>query len=341
VTKLTVKTLGSAPGRALRVLGANSGWRTPLRLAARGLLQRLGENRPLSATFFVTERCNVRCDGCVYYENQDEFIPSQKEATSRSIRILERIAEEGIPMVAYAGGEPFLRRDLGDLLRAGQALGISQSVITNAMKLHDEGVEAAEACCDSVVFSPHPASELLGNNTARKAERAWTGLAELRRRLKRPELICAITLGRHTAPVLDEIIRRAVDLGVDSVKYQPNFFPQQFPRPGQIDRMKRTLEEWSCRLPDRFTDVRYFLEDLDGYFAERPKVGCTTNRRFNIGVFLDGTVSACCAAHVPIGNLFDTPIGAMLDHRPETKPDCFGCHRLDVLKAFELCGNRS
>jgi MoaA/NifB/PqqE/SkfB family radical SAM enzyme len=312
--------------------------RTPAKFALRVLEQRLGRRRPLVATLLVTDRCNVRCDGCVYYDNLDERVGRTRESTERVLTLLGKLAEAGLPSVSFAGGEPFLREDLPALLRAGHALGFSQSLVTNAMVLTDEGIAAAEACCDEVIFSPHPPSELGGGGAEARYALSWEGLARLRRGLSRARLTCAITLGKHTAPLLDEILGRALGAGVDRVKYHPNFFPAQFPSTEAVAAMGTVLRRFTAREPRRMQDPALFLDRLPTYFGPRPVVACTADRRFNIGVFLDGTVSACCAAHVPIGNLLEAPLASMLEERLADVEGCFGCHRVDAVRALEVCG---
>ena len=314
--------------------------RTPVKFGLRLLQQRLGVHRPLFASFFVTDRCNVRCDGCVYYDNIDDNLVRQREETAPALKILDALAAEGIPIVSYVGGEPFLRKDLAKLLREGQRRGFSQSVITNAMIENPEAVRAAEETCDEVVFSPHPPSELSGKDPVEKWERAWTGLASLRTSLRRPSLVCAMIISKHTVPLLDEMIHRALDAGVDRIRYQPNFFPSQFPSPEAVREAAETIRQWTTRHPKRFIVPRAFIDEIPSFFGTAPRVACTAERRFNLGVYLDGTVSACCPAYVPIGNLFETPISQMLGGPVERKPDCYGCHRSDVLRTMGMLGER-
>ncbi len=128
----------------LRLQTPNSGWRPPAKLALRVVQQRLGNNRPLSATFLVTDRCNVRCDGCVYYGNHSDHIDNSEEGTERAIAILDALAVEGIPVVAIAGGEPFLRRDLHVLLREAGRRRFSLSVITNGLVENPDALQAVD-----------------------------------------------------------------------------------------------------------------------------------------------------------------------------------------------------
>lgn len=314
--------------------------RTPVKFGIRLVQQRFGVSRPLFASFFVTDRCNVRCDGCTFYDNIDDHLVRQKEDTARALTILDALAAEGIPIVSFVGGEPFMRKDLATLLREGRRRGFSLSVITNGMIENPEAVRAAEATCDQVVFSPHPPSELSGKNTERKWERAWTGLASLRASLKRPTLVGSLTIGKHTIPLLDEIIRRALDGGIDQIRYQPNFSKDQFPSADELREAVEVIQRWTARHPRRFIVPQAFIDEMPSFFQDAPRVACTAERRINLGVYLDGTVSACCPAYVPIGNLFETSISEMLGGAVERKHDCYGCHRVDVLRTMRMLGER-
>ncbi len=83
------------------------------------------------------------------------------------------------------------------------------------------------------------------------------------------------------------------------------------------------------------------FEDFDEFFGAAPRVGCTLDRRFHIGVQADGTVSGCCPVWVPIGSLIEQPLEAVPSRKLESRQGCFGCHRLDVHVALERAGERA
>lgn len=319
--------------------------RTQARLALRVLQQRAGVPAPLFATFFVTDRCNVRCDGCVFYDALHPERPGRRvlevaaqESTARSLRIIDAVADGGVPVLSYAGGEPFLRADLPCLLAHGRGRGLSQLVVTNGLIDAPELLRAVDVTCDALVFSPHPPEELGGGGAAARWESAWKNLAAMRAALSRCELTVGVTLGRHTLPRLDEILRRAVDCGADRVRCHPNFYPAQFPTRDEALAAQSLLRAWTRRAPRLMDDPTLFVDALPEYFGERPKVACTAERRFNVGVYLDGSVSACCAERVMIGNLLETPLAAMRVHPSQRLDGCYGCHRTDVRMAQRYCG---
>lgn len=72
--------------------------------------------RPFQVNFFVTARCNARCRFCFYLEAIENANANvSKELTLAEIRtVFDRAGR--LPYVSLSGGEPFLRRDLADII---------------------------------------------------------------------------------------------------------------------------------------------------------------------------------------------------------------------------------
>ena len=66
-----------------------------------------GAPRPFSATFAVTNRCNLRCEYC----NCPYIDPSHLGLSEIGV-LFERLRTMGVRRLGLAGGEPMLRADL-------------------------------------------------------------------------------------------------------------------------------------------------------------------------------------------------------------------------------------
>jgi MoaA/NifB/PqqE/SkfB family radical SAM enzyme/GT2 family glycosyltransferase len=68
---------------------------------------------PVQIINYVTARCNLRCDHCFYKETLDAPDPGEL-----SLEMLDRATREIGPVLWYSltGGEPFIRKDLKDLI---------------------------------------------------------------------------------------------------------------------------------------------------------------------------------------------------------------------------------
>lgn len=67
---------------------------------------------PVQIIQFVTSRCNLRCEHCFYKETLDDPNPGEQPLV-----LFDKLAKDVGPLLwyAFAGGEPFIRRDLADI----------------------------------------------------------------------------------------------------------------------------------------------------------------------------------------------------------------------------------
>jgi MoaA/NifB/PqqE/SkfB family radical SAM enzyme len=85
-------------------------WHVPLFLAKYAWLK--ARRRPVLVHFEVTQRCNARCGFCDYWK-------TDASAKQHELRSFADAARHFNPMlVTFTGGEPTLRRDLEDVVRA-------------------------------------------------------------------------------------------------------------------------------------------------------------------------------------------------------------------------------
>lgn len=90
----------------------------------------LMRENPLYVQYYVTARCNLRCQQCnVIYANAD-----QEEATTSQARaIAENLAAIGTSIVLLTGGEPFIRQDLVEIAEGFMINGVHPRLQTNGL----------------------------------------------------------------------------------------------------------------------------------------------------------------------------------------------------------------
>lgn len=109
----------------------------------------------------ITSRCNLRCRMCDYWKTEDEAALD----TDAWKRVLGELVAEGCRKVHFSGGEPFLRRDLVEILAHGADLGLKINVTTNgtlvtreaARRLVDASVNAVSVSLDGPTAALHDA----------------------------------------------------------------------------------------------------------------------------------------------------------------------------------------
>lgn len=74
--------------------------------------QQKKHGRPFIIGHFITNRCMCSCSSCLWKRNDWEDVP-----TDVIKRFYTEAKEEGFAATAFSGGEPFMRKDLGELTK--------------------------------------------------------------------------------------------------------------------------------------------------------------------------------------------------------------------------------
>jgi len=117
-----------------------------------GLAERLGipsintspprcASGPLEAHLSVTARCFAPCTDCYLDAKPDGFMPSHDELRRR----ISALRDLGVSIVAFGGGEPLLRDDLGKLAAFARSLGLVPVMTTSGFGLSDARVDELRA----------------------------------------------------------------------------------------------------------------------------------------------------------------------------------------------------
>lgn len=169
--------------------------------------------RPFSASFAVTNRCNLRCSYC-----NTPFLDPRDLPLERVELLLRRLHALGVRRLGLLGGEPLMRRDIGEIVALGQALGFYVSINSN-LNLYARRPEVFDGV-DLVLTS------LDGDEAAHRAsrgERSWDGvLAAIADLVERGKPVIAIAVvNEHSLGHADFLLREAEAIG-----FQVHFQPQ-------------------------------------------------------------------------------------------------------------------
>ena len=114
--------------------GAIKKWKFSEILAEPGIRQRWEKVRKYfflrESTYDMTTRCNIRCDGCYYYEGEKQFA-APNEAPEAWRTLMKGEKKRGITYVVLAGAEPSLVPDILDVCYGEIPLGC---IATNGFK---------------------------------------------------------------------------------------------------------------------------------------------------------------------------------------------------------------
>lgn len=213
--------------------------------------------RKWNLRFGITSRCNIRCRYCLPAGPQGVITqPSLEEA----IEVLQAAYDIGFRRVHYTGGEPTVRRDFLDILRAAKQMGYRQQIVTtNGYRLHRFIEDAVEAGLTRAIISIDTLDAQKNlfitrasfhNDTLRSIERAVELLPTMTK-------ISCVTM-RDTLDELPAFVRFAQDLngrglpGQLAIKLN-QFFPSN---PAQLS------DDGEKFWKDQFVDEKTILKAL-------------------------------------------------------------------------------
>ena len=104
--------------------------RSALHYFRRRIETALGRPSPFLAYLKITRRCNLDCAYCPWHTTPSDF--EGEIGTDEWKRIIDNLAERGVRLFVFEGGEPTLRRDLKQLLDHARARGGYTILATNA-----------------------------------------------------------------------------------------------------------------------------------------------------------------------------------------------------------------
>jgi radical SAM protein with 4Fe4S-binding SPASM domain len=104
------------------------------------LVAPLGVKRyPISASFEITNRCNLNCQHCFINEAPNNEAVRQSELSTTEIEdIIDQMVEAGVLFLTMTGGEPLLRADFIEIYTYARKKGLLVILFTNGTMITQE-----------------------------------------------------------------------------------------------------------------------------------------------------------------------------------------------------------
>src|SRR5437879_11027812 len=93
----------------------------------------------------LTKRCNLECAHCYIAAGPSESAAAELDTPDCLAIVDQLLAVNPAPLLILSGGEPLLRRDLGEIAHYASANGATVVVGTNGTLLTDERIAALQA----------------------------------------------------------------------------------------------------------------------------------------------------------------------------------------------------
>jgi AdoMet-dependent heme synthase len=263
---------------------------------------------PLYVVWEITTRCNLRCLHC--YSAAAKPHPEEL-STAEAKDVIRQLADVGVIIVGFSGGEPMLRRDWRQLVASAVESGLLVSIGTNgtpvtdrrAAELKDLGVHSVCVSLDGSTAATHEYVRqrpgLFAKTTAAVGRLSRAGV----------RVVVGYTPVRHNFHEAASVIDLAYELGADAVNLS-EYVPtgrgtlDLCLRPDELHTVISTWAERKDFYQGRM-DV-YWHDCRVGQFVapdERGKyIGCAAGQVL-ARIMVDGYVAPCVTLPVRVGNL--------------------------------------
>lgn len=251
----------------------------------------------------LTYRCPLQCPYC---SNPVDFAKQGTELTTDEwIDVFRQARDMGAAQLGFSGGEPLVRQDLAQLIKASRDMGYYTNLITSGIGLTEKRIaEFAEAGLDHIQISFQAADEEV-NNMLAGSRKAFAHKLEMARAVKAhgyPMVLNFVT-HRHNIDSIDRIIELCIELEADFVELATCQFygwaelnrAGLLPTKAQLERAERITNEWREKLEAQGHPCKLIFVTPD-YYEERPKACMNGWGNLFLDITPDGTALPCHSA---------------------------------------------
>jgi MoaA/NifB/PqqE/SkfB family radical SAM enzyme len=294
------------------------------------LMRNMALGRPIHCNLQVTYRCNFKCAICDFWKTEHK---KSEELSLADIRLIgQKLNDLGTLIVSLAGGEPLIREDLYEIVRALNQENHFPILITNgwfvdkprAKELSLAGLQEISVSVDYARPERHDEQRGMKGSW----ERAVRALELLNsHRGSRTNRVHMITvLMDDNLEDIEPLIRIAKDIGVTYMVnlYSWNRGTKARRLPGQS--VTRHLLDLKRRYPE-FISLTSYLEQMDQAITDGGIGNCQTGKLL-MNIDHQGGVARCTETlDEPVGNILKEDARAIYDkllERQRTR-DCAQC----------------
>ncbi|TEU10614.1 MAG: radical SAM protein [Anaerolineales bacterium] len=253
---------------------------------------------PTTVHLSLTEACNLDCPACYVLKSKDPPLN-----TSQVEQLINELAEIKVFQLAMGGGEPFLRNDLGHLVRYARQRGLVPNVTTNGTLLTRERLAEIKGSVGQIQLSlnGYDAESHETHRTPGSFEKTLSAM----RLLREMDVAFGVNILVTRGSDFSRTARLAVEQGarqVNALRPKPaandtEWFHRYSPLPKEFIKLRRELDRLTLEYPEvRFTvdsALVFLMGDLTNDELQAHAIyGCDAGVR-SIAVRANGQVYPC------------------------------------------------
>ncbi len=272
------------------------------------------KNLPNMMSFAVNDVCNATCEHCSFFTAVEE--DGRNVLTLEQAQKLIKEAQAlGVSVINFVGGEPLLREDLPEIIRAVNKDFSTTILFTNGWHLEEKAPELKKAGLDSIYVSLDAADPEIHDTFRRKPglfKKALQGIKKAKKLGFSLGISTTITPEAYQKGELDKIIELGKELGIHEVlvfdalptgRYKNR--QDLVDNPDWVEEMIQSA--WQYNQNPHYPGVIFFA-----YFTSHRSVGCSCGTSyFYMSPY--GDMMSCDFNHAKFGNILEEPLWKIWD----------------------------
>ena len=277
---------------------------------------------PLYVQFYITARCNLTCQQCnIIFANSDV-----RECTLGEIEVIaENLGRIGVAIVLLTGGEPFVRKDLPEIVRAFVRRGIHVRMQTNGLASEEALARCVEYGGRDISISLDSLEPALQDSINGGFPQSWTRaietVAKVTKYLPRDGSFAAFgcVLGPHNIEDVEDVVRFGSAIGWytslvpvhTTDQRQPMNFrtydqtlafrPEHYERVDALIERLKALKQAGFLLYDSdeyFDDIKHFVRNEPIRWRRKNADTCDSPGLY-FAILPNGDFAVCCDYRLP------------------------------------------
>jgi radical SAM protein with 4Fe4S-binding SPASM domain len=200
----------------------------------------------------ITRQCNLTCPHCFSAAAKR---PHDEMGTQECLSVVDSMAQIGVDLIGWTGGEPLLRDDLEEIITYAGQKGIKSSVTTNAVLLDEKRIVGLkDAGNRAIQISLDGSTPAINGRMRGTTDKEYHKIIEAIRICKKHHvrLTLATLLGEENLDDAAEMVNLAKCEGVETIRFC-GFTP--------VGRGKRADVRDRLSFNKRMIDLFHFVED--------------------------------------------------------------------------------
>jgi MoaA/NifB/PqqE/SkfB family radical SAM enzyme len=290
------------------------------------------------ANFLVTPKCNIKCEFCLNVWKDERMEDAGQFFRGldlfQSLRVIDRLSENGVEHLVLTGGEPLLHPHLAQLVEHAYGKGMAVIIQTNGVLISRQFLDRIAGKVTAIQVSLEGMEE---EHNAITKSKNWKRVVENIHEVQKAKirLMTNFTVVRKNIGCVEEYVRFLDAMGVDGANFTP-LYPA-----GQAVANFSVLEPTDEEKLQFFRKLAILRKEVKmpllvqagiphSFFEENlldlPHARCGAMVS-EFAVQPNGAVTMCPGSTKILGNIFQKSIDEMLGASKETHAvhNCEGC----------------